>query len=186
MPFKINYLKDLIHILPIFIYYNVIFGQAGQKILAFHSSTQDLAHVSFVADAHTWFTRISQKQHFSYESTTDWNHLLSANLDEYAVIIFLDSRPENPEHRLAFERYMRRGGAWMGFHFAAFALTPSAFPQNWDWYHRVFLGCGQYRSNTWRPTSALLKIEDRLHPVTKHLGLVFLQLRMNGIAGKTT
>ena len=61
------------------------------------------------------------------------------------------------------------GGGWMGFHVAGFALTPSAFPQNWDWYHNQFLGAGEYKSNTWRPTSAILRVEDRNHPATKHL-----------------
>ncbi|MEZ4904458.1 MAG: hypothetical protein R2822_23280 [Spirosomataceae bacterium] len=49
---------------------------------------------------------------------------------------------------------MNKGGAWIGFHFAAFALTPSKYPQDWDWYHQTFLGTGQCKSNTWRPTSA--------------------------------
>ena len=52
----------------------------------------------------------------------------------------------------------------MGFHFAGFALTPSEFPQNWDWYHNEFIGAGQYVSNTWRPTSAILRVEDSKHP----------------------
>jgi hypothetical protein len=64
---------------------------------------------------------------------------------------------------------MENGGAWMGFHFSAFALTPSGFPMNWDWYHNQFLGSGSYVSNTWRPTSAILKIEDRNHAATKNL-----------------
>jgi len=56
----------------------------------------------------------------------------------------------------------------MGFHFSAFALTPSAFPQDWDWYHNVFLGSGQYKSNTWRPTSAILRVEKHdLAPVKR-------------------
>ena len=55
---------------------------------------------------------------------------------------------------------MEKGGAWMGFHFAGFALTPSAVPQNWDWYHNEFLGSGSYVGNTWRPTSAVLRVED--------------------------
>ena len=34
-------------------------------------------------------------------------------------------------------------------------------PQNWDWYHNQFLGAGQYEGNTWRPTSAILKMEKK-------------------------
>jgi len=56
----------------------------------------------------------------------------------------------------------------MGFHFSAFALTPSEFPQNWDWYHNVFLGSGQYVSNIWRPSTAILDV-DRNFPATKHM-----------------
>ncbi|HUX85208.1 MAG TPA: ThuA domain-containing protein, partial [Chitinophagaceae bacterium] len=55
----------------------------------------------------------------------------------------------------------------------AFALTPSEFPQNWDWYHEQFLGSGSYLSNTWRPTSAVLRVEDRNQPATRHLPATF-------------
>ncbi|HXA45052.1 MAG TPA: ThuA domain-containing protein, partial [Candidatus Angelobacter sp.] len=57
--------------------------------------------------------------------------------------------------------------------FAGFALTPSAYPQNWDWYHDQFLGSGQYVSNTWRPTSAILRVEDTNSPATKNLPVTF-------------
>lgn len=85
----------------------------------------------------------------------------------------MDTRPEKPAQRAAFEEYMDNGGAWMGFHFAAFALTPSAVPQNWDWYHNQFLGSGEYVSNTWRPTSAILRVEDRNFPATRDLPATF-------------
>ena len=68
---------------------------------------------------------------------------------------------------------MDNGGAWIGCHFAGFALTPSAVPQNWDWYHNTFLGSGQYASNTWRPTSAFLKVEDKTFPATSRLPSLF-------------
>jgi len=68
---------------------------------------------------------------------------------------------------------MEKGGAWMGFHFAGFALTPSAVPQNWDWYHQEFLGSGSYAGNTWRPTSAVLRVEDPRHPATRQLPETF-------------
>ena len=68
---------------------------------------------------------------------------------------------------------MESGGAWLGFHYAGFALTPSAVPQNWDWYHNEFLGAGPYVSNTWRPTTAILRVEDTEHPATRHLPHTF-------------
>jgi len=89
------------------------------------------------------------------------------------VVLFLDTRPDSAAQRAAFRQYMENGGAWMGFHFAGFALTPSAYPQNWDWYHNEFLGAGEYKSNTWRPTAAVLRVEDRSHPVSRQLPATF-------------
>jgi uncharacterized protein len=51
----------------------------------------------------------------------------------FKVIAFYTAK-QDPAHisfvheaeRAAFQTYMEHGGAWMGFHFAAFALTPSA------------------------------------------------------------
>ena len=97
----------------------------------------------------------------------------TAFLSRYQVVLFLDSRPDNPDQRKAFEEYMDHGGAWMGFHFAAFALTPSEFPQNWDWYHENFLGSGEYLGNSWPPTAAGLRVEDTQHPATKNLPVTF-------------
>ncbi|MCX6237533.1 MAG: ThuA domain-containing protein, partial [Bacteroidia bacterium] len=110
---------------------------------------------------------------FSYESTNNWENLNLNFLAKYDIVLFLDTRPEKPEQRAAFEQYMKRGGAWIGFHFAAFALTPSDYSQNWDWYHNEFLGSGEYKGNTWRPTSAVLRVENRKHVVTKHLPVTF-------------
>ena len=101
--------------------------------------------------------------------TDDWSHLNAGFLARYQVVVFLDSRPEDPAARDAFRRYMEAGGAWLGWHFSAFALTPSEYPQDWDWYHEQFLGSGSYVSNTWRPTSAVLRVERRDSPVTKGL-----------------
>ena len=143
------------------------------KVVAFYTGKDDLAHISFVHEANAWFPKMAAKYHFTYEATTDWNSLNAGFLSQYQVVIFLDTRPEVPAQREAFQKYMENGGAWMGFHFAAFALTSSAYPQNWDWYHRQFLGSGEYVSNTWRPTSAVLRIEDRKHPVTVHLPAMF-------------
>jgi hypothetical protein len=88
-------------------------------------------------------------------------------------VLFLNARPDDPTQRAEFRKYIEHGGGWMGFHFAGFALTPSEFPQNWDWYHHEFLGADSYAGNTWKPTSAILKVEDDSHPVTKGLPKTF-------------
>ena len=143
------------------------------SVIAFYTAKQDSAHISFVREAEQWFPAMAAKYHFTYDATSDWHHLNAAFLSRYEVVVFLDTRPEDAAQRAAFQTYMQHGGAWMGFHFAGFALTSSAVPANWDWYHNAFLGSGSYVSNTWRPTSAILRVEDRTHPATHHLPETF-------------
>ena len=142
-------------------------------VIAFYTGKNDQAHVSYVHEANKWLPKMGLKHGFSYDSTSNWNNLNAQFLSKYQVVLFLDTRPEDPDQRKAFEAYMNKGGAWMGFHFAAFALTPSSYPQNWDWYHQSFLGSGGYGSNTWRPTSAVLRVEDLKHPAMRNLGKTF-------------
>jgi len=129
--------------------------------------------MSFVHEANLWFEKMASQFNFAFVSTTNWSELNDVVLAQYQVVVFLDARTENPTEREAFTRYIEKGGGWMGFHFAGFALTPSAVPQNWDWYHNEFLGAGPYVSNTWRPTSAVLRVEDTNHPATRHLPVTF-------------
>jgi hypothetical protein len=142
-------------------------------VIGFFTAKKDDAHISFVREAMQWFPKIAAENHFGYDTTSNWNNLNADFLSRYQVVVFLDTRPEDPAQRAAFQRYMEQGGAWMGFHFAGFALTPSAYPANWSWYHDTFLGSGQYVSNTWRPTPAVLRAEDRAHPVTRRLPETF-------------
>ncbi|MPR33069.1 ThuA domain-containing protein [Cytophagaceae bacterium SJW1-29] len=151
-------------------------AQASQKnfrVIAFYTAKNDAAHISFVHEANRWFPKMGTQYGFTYDSTSNWDNLNTKYLKDYQVVLFLDTRPEGPAQRVAFQKYMESGGAWLGFHFAAFALTPSTYPQNWDWYHQQFLGSGSYGSNTWRPTPAILRVEDPKQPVTKGVPVTF-------------
>ena len=161
----------------ILIFYTTISAQDGIKsfkVLAFYTGNKnEMAHVSFVKEANVWFSSHARLHHYTYDSTENWDNLNADFISNYQVVLFLDARPESPKQRSAFQQYMNHGGAWMGFHFAGFALTPSNFPQDWDWYHNQFLGSGSYASNTWKPTAAVLRVEYQEHPVTKHLSQTF-------------
>ena len=89
------------------------------RVIAFYTGKEDLAHISFVHEANEWFPKMAAKYHFAYEATTNWNNLNLEFLSHYQVVLFLDTRPEVPAQRMAFQKYMEHGGAWMGFHFAA-------------------------------------------------------------------
>jgi len=139
------------------------------NVIAFYTGRNDQAHISFMHEAHKWFSEMGKKYNFTYDSTKDWSNMNAKFLAKYQAVVFLDTRVEDPIQRKAFEEYMKNGGGWLGFHFAAFALTPSDFNADWDWYHNEFLGSGQFVSNTWRPVFAYLRVEDHNHPATKGL-----------------
>ena len=143
------------------------------NVIGFYTAKHDLAHISYVHEANRFFAEAATKYNFKYDSTNDWSNLNASFLAKYQVVLFLDTRPDSLEQREAFQKYMEQGGAWMGFHFAGFALTPSGYPQNWDWYHNTFLGSGEYKGNTWRPTSAILRVEDKKHPSVRNIPATF-------------
>ncbi len=143
------------------------------NVIGFYTAESDLAHISFVNEAIPWFKQAAQKNNFRFESTNQWKNLNEEFLKNYQVVVFLDTRPENDSQRIAFQNYMDHGGAWLGFHFAGFALNKSKYEQNWPWYHESFLGVGQYKSNTWRPTTSILKTENMDHPVLNNIHHTF-------------
>ncbi|MEP6674916.1 MAG: ThuA domain-containing protein [Ferruginibacter sp.] len=143
--------------------------KTGFNVIAFYTAKNDQAHISYVHEANKWFAAMGELHHFHFDSTNQWSNMNDSFLSHYQVVLFLDTRPEDSTQRVAFKKYMEHGGAWMGFHFAAFALTGSDYPQNWDWYHNQFLGSGNYVSNTWRPTAAVLRVENKNHPAVKKL-----------------
>lgn len=169
---KESLLKSKIFITILWLVFSTsVFAQKDSdfNVVAFFTGKNDPAHVSFVNEANNWFSEMSIEYHFNYSYTNDWNLMNEEFLSNYQVVIFLDTRPDSSLQREAFQKYMENGGAWMGFHFCAFALTPSSYPQNWNWFHEIFLGSGQYKSNTWRPTTAVLKVEDNVHPTTRKI-----------------
>jgi len=173
---KKNLNKYILPFLLFSIWQQVVLAQTANpqfKVIAFYSAKIEPAHMSFVHEANGWFPKMGAIYHFQYDSTNNWNNLNPSFLSNYQVVLFLDTRPDSLPQREAFKNYMEKGGAWMGFHFAGFALTPSDFPQNWDWYHNEFMGAGQYKGNTWRPTSAILLVEDSTYPATKGLPNTF-------------
>ncbi|PSM42789.1 ThuA domain-containing protein [Streptomyces dioscori] len=139
------------------------------KVLALYSGTWDAAHISFTREANQWFPARAAENGFTYTASTNWNLLADGGVDAYQVVLFLDDLPQSAAQRTGFERYMRAGGGWLGFHVSAFTTEA----QQWPWYHQQFLGSGNFKSNTWGPTSATLRVEDRTHASTRNLPATF-------------
>src|SRR5260370_6249055 len=85
-------------------------------------------------------------------------------LGKYQVVVWLNDRPSKAEQKLAFQKYIESGGAWLGFHVAAYNDKDS----NWAWFVD-FLGGGVFHTNSWPPLPAKLTVDDRSHPVTVRL-----------------
>ena len=99
-------------------------------------------------------------ENFTFEATTKWEDLNDENLKTVQLVIWLNESPTSPEQRHAFERYMQRGGAWLGFHAAGYNDEST----NWPWYVD-FLGGAVFYINSWPPLPARILMDDRSHPI---------------------
>ena len=79
------------------------------RVVAFYTGKEDAAHISFLREAEHWFPAMAAKHHFSYDATSDWRKLNADYLAAYQVVVFLDTRPEDPAQRAAFQAYMEHG-----------------------------------------------------------------------------
>jgi hypothetical protein len=139
------------------------------KVLAFYSIVDDTAHNAYVREANIWFPKMGAQHNFSYESTTNWDRLNTLTPSQYQVVLFLDNLPYSAAQRSGFQQYMQNGGGYFGFHVSAFTTNAGG----WSWYHNTFLGSGNFVSNTWFPTTAVLRVEN-VHPSTRRLPTTFV------------
>jgi YVTN family beta-propeller protein len=141
------------------------FGQQTSfKVLAFYSTKVEPDHVLFAEGALKFFSDLSAKNNFTFDSTSNWDDMNDFNLGKYQVVVWLNDEPSKAGQRRAFQEYIENGGAWLGFHVAAYNDIDS----NWPWFVD-FLGGGVFHINSWPPLPATLTVDDRSHPVTKHL-----------------
>src|SRR4029077_19100880 len=126
-------------------------------------------HVLFAEGALKFFSGLAAKNNFTFDSTSNWDDMNDFNLGKYQVVVWLNDEPSKAGQRRAFQEYMENGGAWLGFHVAAYNDKDS----NWPWFVD-FLGGGVFHTNSWPPLSAKLTVDDRSHPATMHLPGSFL------------
>jgi len=131
------------------------------KVLAFYSETTEPDHVDFAKSAVEFLAACAPKERFTFEATTKWQDLNDDRLNDYQLVIWLNESPARAEQRAAFERYMQHGGAWLGFHAAAYNDKDT----NWPWFVD-FLGGSVFHANSWPPLPARLSLDDQNHPVT--------------------
>jgi type 1 glutamine amidotransferase len=146
-------------------------GQDPFRIVAFWRGTWDVAHISFANEANRFLPTIQAQHGFTYTNTRDWSLLNDNYLANVDVVLFLDDGipSASGEQRAALQRFVERGGGYMGFHVSAFTTNANGY----SWYHNTFLGSGNFWKNTWKPTPAVLQVEKRDHPSTINLPATF-------------
>jgi YVTN family beta-propeller protein len=142
--------------------------QTPFKVLAFYSTKVEPDHLLFAEGALKFFSDLSAKNNFTFDSTSNWDDLNEINLAKYQLVVWLNDEASKADQRRAFQKYMESGGAWLGFHVAAYNDKDS----NWPWFVD-FLGGGVFHANSWPPLPAKLTIDDPSHPVTKNLATTF-------------
>lgn len=130
------------------------------RVLAFYSEHAEPDHVQFARQAVKFLQERAASEHFTFEATTDWQDLNDERLKTCQLVIWLNESPKKAEQRSAFERYIQRGGAWLGFHAAGYNDEDT----NWPWFVD-FLGGAVFHINSWPPLPAALVIDDRSHPI---------------------
>ncbi|MBV8551853.1 MAG: ThuA domain-containing protein [Acidobacteriaceae bacterium] len=139
-------------------------GDATFRVLAFYSTNVEFDHVEFAEQAIRFYTEAARKDHFEFDTTTRWDDLEAKHLSQYQVVLWLNDFPHTQAQRDAFQQYMSHGGAWLGFHVAAYNDRDT----KWPWFVD-FLGGTVFYGNNWPPLPAKLVVDDPAHPVTHHL-----------------
>jgi uncharacterized protein len=139
------------------------------RVLAFYSTNVERDHVDFALQAVKFFSEAAGRDHFQFESTTNWEDLNPQRLKQVQIVLWFNDSAHTPEQRVAFEQYMERGGGWFGFHFAAYNDSGT----HWPWFVQ-FLGGAVFYGNNWPPLPATLDVDDKTSPVTRHLPARYL------------
>lgn len=97
------------------------------------------------------------------EHTEDASVFNDDKLKSFSAIVFLSTTGDilNPDEQEAMVRFVRRGGGFMGIHAAADT------EYDWPWYGQL-VG-GWFKSHP-RIQEARIRVLDRQHPATRHLG----------------
>jgi type 1 glutamine amidotransferase len=112
--------------------------------------------------------RLGRDHGFAVEQTEDERRFTDRTLARYDALIFLSTTGEpiaRHAHRRAFQRYIRRGGGFLGVHAASDSFA------DWPWY--VGLVGAPFRRHAPGTSPANVVVEDRRTPATRGLPRVW-------------
>ncbi len=145
------------------------FGQERPfHVLAFYSTNVEADHLAFAQQAIQFYSGIAKTDHFEFRATDRWDNLNPAVLRHYDVVLWLNDSPHTEAQRASFQQYASHGGAWLGFHAAGYNDESTA----WPWFVD-FLGGAVFYGNNWPPLPVTLVVDNKTHPVTRHVPATF-------------
>jgi len=130
------------------------------RVLVF-SKTAGFRHGSIESGIEA-FTQLGRAHGFDVHLTEDASYFNDAVLPRYDAVVFLNTTGDvlDDEQQGCFERYIRRGGGFVGIHSA----TDTEY--DWPWYGRLV---GAYFKGHPAVQDAVVEVTDRDHPATEHL-----------------
>lgn len=137
------------------------------KILAFFTTAGELDHLLFAQQAMQALGARSGEAGYTFAATSDWDALNEASLRDVRIVIWLNGMPPAPAQRAAFERYMQRGGAWLGFHISGFG------DRAWPWFGEL-LGGSRFSASNWPSLPARLNADAVTHPILRGVPATFV------------
>ncbi|MFN9950709.1 MAG: ThuA domain-containing protein [Bacteroidota bacterium] len=132
----------------------------SKKILVF-TKTRGFYHTSIVAGTCA-LIKLGVEQGVVVDTSSDASMFTVKNLKQYAAVVFLSTTGDvlNEAQQQAFERYIQKGGGFVGIHAAADT------EYDWPWYNRLV---GAYFLSHPQQQEASLLIRDTAHLSTRHL-----------------
>lgn len=133
---------------------------AGFAVLVF-SKTAGYRHASIPAGIAA-IKALGAEHHVEVDATEAGSIFTDAGLAKYRVVVFLSTTGAvlDSDQHAAFERFIRRGGGFVGIHSA----TDTEY--EWPWYGKLV---GAYFLKHPPIQSATLKVADASHMSTRHL-----------------
>ncbi|MFI9577521.1 ThuA domain-containing protein [Microbispora rosea] len=131
------------------------------KVLVF-SKTTGFRHDS-IPEGIAAVQKLGQDNNFAVDTTEDSTQFTDTNLAQYQAVVFMSTTGDplgTQDQKDAFQRYIEKGGGFVGVHAAA----DSGY--NWAWYGKLV---GAYFKQHPAIQQATVKVEDPAHPSTKDL-----------------
>ena len=138
----------------------IINAAAKTKVLVF-CKTAGFHHNSIAVGVPA-IMKLGAENGFAVDSTTNAEKFTTANLKQYAAVIFLSTTGDvlNDAQQTAFEQYIKAGGGFVGVH----AATDTEY--DWAWYGKLV---GAYFKSHPKQQEAVLHVVDHDFIATKHL-----------------